>query len=44
MRELSVIENIILGKEPKKSLSRIDFSKAAELLNTYIDDYGLTSV
>lgn len=40
VRELSVIENIILGKEPKKSLSRIDFSKAAELLNTYIDDYG----
>ena len=40
VRELSVIENIILGKEPKKSLSRIDFSKAAELLNTYINDYG----
>ncbi len=40
VRELSVIENIILGKEPKKSLSRIDFVKAEALLKTYIDEYG----
>ena len=40
VRELSVIENIILGKEPRKSLSRIDFDKSTELLKTYIDDYG----
>lgn len=40
VRELSVIENIILGKEPKKSLNRIDFAKAEDRLKPFVDDYG----
>ncbi|HCR43297.1 MAG TPA: ABC transporter ATP-binding protein [Ruminococcaceae bacterium] len=37
---LTVLENIILGSEPKKG-SRIDFAKAREKVETYSRDYGL---
>lgn len=40
INELTVLENIILGFEPKKGL-RIDFSKAKEEVQQYIDRYGM---
>lgn len=38
--ELTVLENIILGFEPRKGL-RIDFKKASEAIQKYIDDYHM---
>lgn len=40
VQELSVIENIILGKEPRKHFARIDFKDAEKQLEVYIKDYG----
>lgn len=40
VQELSVIENIILGKEPKKKFGCIDFKDAEKQLEVYIKDYG----
>lgn len=40
VNELTVLENIILGFEPKKNLS-IDFAKARTAIQTYIDDYQM---
>lgn len=40
VQELSVIENIILGKEPKKRFGRVDFKEAEKQLAVYIEDYG----
>lgn len=39
--EMTVLENIILGFEPLKSLNRIDFKKAIKLINEFIETYGL---
>lgn len=41
VNELSVLENIILGFEPKKSMDRIDFTKSKEIIQKYIDVYNL---
>ena len=38
--ELTVLENIILGFEPKKGM-KIDFNKAREEIQHYIDDYKM---
>ena len=40
VNELTVLENIILGFEPKKGLT-IDFEKAREMVQHYIDQYGM---
>jgi len=37
----TVLENIILGFEPKKSLGRIDFKAAETEITKYIDEYNL---
>ncbi len=39
--QLTVLENVILGAEPTKSLGRIDFDKAHEHLKHVGDAYGL---
>ncbi len=39
--ELTVLENIMLGFEPRKGLT-IDFHKAREDVQKYIDQYGMT--
>ncbi len=39
VKELTVLENIILGMEPRKSFSRIDFAKARRELDKYLKDY-----
>lgn len=41
VNEMSVLENIILGVEPKKSLNRIDVNKAKEKINHYIQNYNM---
>lgn len=42
VKELTVLENIILGFEPVKGrLNTIDFDKAKKKINTYIEKYGL---
>lgn len=41
VEEMTVLENIILGFEPRKSYDRIDFSGARKKINRYIEDYGL---
>lgn len=41
VEEMTVLENIILGFEPKKSGNRIDFKKAVEKIEYYIENYGL---
>ncbi len=41
VKEFTVLENIILGFEPKKSLGRIDFAAAREKVRRYIEDYDL---
>lgn len=38
--EMTVLENIILGKEPKKSFSRIDFNTAKQEMKTFTEEYG----
>lgn len=38
--ELTVLENIILGFEPRKGVT-IDFAKARKEIQTYIDDYHM---
>lgn len=40
VNELTVLENIILGFEPKKGLV-IDFNKAKEEVQRYVDQYGM---
>ena len=40
INEMTVLENIILGKEPKKSVSRIDFHTAKEEMKTFTEEYG----
>lgn len=40
VKELTVLENIILGFEPAKN-GKIDFKKARESINHYIDTYGM---
>ncbi|SKC83557.1 ABC transporter ATP-binding protein [Maledivibacter halophilus] len=40
VKELTVLENIILGFEPQKN-NRIDFAKAREKIQYYIESYGL---
>jgi simple sugar transport system ATP-binding protein len=40
VNELTVLENIILGFEPKKKIV-IDFVKARSLIQKYIDDYNM---
>ena len=40
MDELTVLENIILGFEPRQRFS-IDFAKARKDIQTYIDDYNM---
>ena len=39
--DMTVLENIILGFEPKMSLDRIDFKKSTKIIKEYIDNYGL---
>lgn len=39
---LTVLENIILGSEPMRSLGRIDFKEAHQHLDRVNEDYGLT--
>lgn len=41
VKEMTVLENIILGFEPKKSRNRIDFEIAREKINYFIETYGL---
>lgn len=41
VKEMTVLENIILGFEPKKSRDRIDFKAAREKINHFIETYGL---
>lgn len=41
VKEFTVLENIILGFEPKKSLGRIDFAEARKKVRRYIEDYDL---
>lgn len=41
VKEMTVLENIILGAEPRKSFNRIDFEKAKEKIEKYITQYGL---
>ena len=41
VKEMTVLENIILGFEPKKSMDRIDFAKAKESIEEYIEKYNL---
>lgn len=41
IKELSVLENIILGFEPKKSLNRIDVDEAKVRINKYIQNYDM---
>ena len=38
VRELTVLENIILGFEPRKSGGRIDFAEADERVVRFVDD------
>ncbi len=40
VQELTVLENIVLGFEPKKGL-RIDFDKARKDVNKYIEEYNM---
>ncbi len=40
VNELTVLENIILGFEPKKGMT-IDFDEAKKNVNHYIDQYGM---
>lgn len=39
VEEMTVLENIILGNEPRKSFSRIDFTKAKKELEAYLTEY-----
>ncbi len=39
--EMTVLENIILGFEPRESLDRIDFNKAREKISEYVETYKL---
>lgn len=41
VKEFTVLENIILGFEPKKTMGRIDFAKARARIGQYIQDYNL---
>lgn len=41
VKEMTVLENIILGTEPRKSFNRIDFVEAKEKIEKYITLYGL---
>ncbi len=41
VNDFTVLENIILGFEPQKSLRRIDFKAAEAAIQTYIRDYSL---
>lgn len=41
VKEFTVLENIILGFEPRKALGRIDFAAARERVRRYIEDYNL---
>ncbi len=40
VKELTVLENIILGFEPKKGLT-IDFDRARKMINRYIEQYNM---
>lgn len=39
--EFTVLENIILGFEPEKSFKRIDFKKARDTIDVYVNNYSL---
>jgi general nucleoside transport system ATP-binding protein len=39
--QLTVLENVILGSEPMRSLGRIDFDKARDRLDRVSQEYGL---
>lgn len=41
VRELTVLENVILGFEPRKGGGRIDFDEAEARVRRFVDDYGL---
>ena len=41
VEEMTVLENIILGFEPKKSRNRIDFKEATKKIERYIENYDL---
>jgi len=41
VKDLTVLENIILGFEPRKSFNRINFSATNEKIDYYIHSYGL---
>jgi ABC-type uncharacterized transport system ATPase subunit len=41
VKDLTVLENIILGFEPRKSFNRIDFAATSEKVDYYIHSYGL---
>ena len=42
VKEMTVLENIILGAEPTKGHSAIDFDAAKKEIQKYIDSYGLS--
>lgn len=41
VKDLTVLENIILGFEPKKSMNRIDFAAAREMIDKYVKTYNM---
>ena len=41
VKEMTVLENIILGFEPKKTMNRIDFAMAKKSIEEYIEKYNL---
>lgn len=41
VEEMTVLENIILGFEPRKSRNRIDFKKAIDKIEYYVKNYSL---
>lgn len=41
IKEFTVLENIILGFEPKKSLNRIDFEESKKKIEVFTKQYGL---
>ncbi|MDO5690354.1 MAG: ABC transporter ATP-binding protein [Tissierellia bacterium] len=41
VNDMTVLENIILGFEPIKSMDRLDFAEAARRINEYVHTYGL---
>lgn len=41
VEDMTILENIILGFEPRKSRNRIDFKQAIEKIKYYVENYGL---